>query len=262
MPAFRNDIVLEGGAKITGLPAATATGQPVTYDQLNSAVEGVAWKDSVRVRAAANVKLAAPGAAIDGVTMANGDRWLASAQTAGAENGIYIYNGSATPSTRAPDASTFDELEAAVTTVEEGTSAGSTFRQSAVNGTLGTTTVTWVSFGTAAAAATETVAGVAEIATQAETDTGTADNVVLTPLKLTNWSGRKRKAVGTLGDGSATAYTITHNFGTRDVQVEIYRNSGNYDTVIADITRPSTNSVAVTFAQAPTAAQFAYILIA
>lgn len=38
-------------------------------------------------------------------------------------------------------------------------------------------------------AATESVAGVAEIATQAETDAGTDDSRFVTPLKLTNWSG-------------------------------------------------------------------------
>ena len=62
---------------------------------------------------------------------------LVRAQTSGAENGIYVWNGAATPMTRALDASTFDELEQATTTVEEGTSAGTTYRQTAVNGTLG-----------------------------------------------------------------------------------------------------------------------------
>ncbi|MBZ4283965.1 hypothetical protein LAJ55_14255, partial [Streptococcus pneumoniae] len=36
-------------------------------------------------------------------------------------------------------------------------------------------------------AATETVAGIQEIATQAETNTGTVDDKFLTPLKLTSW---------------------------------------------------------------------------
>jgi hypothetical protein len=250
------------GAKITGLPNSTATGEAVTHDQLASAIEGLSWKDSVRVASTANINLAAPGASIDGITMVANDRFLAKDQTTGSQNGIYIWNGAATPATRAVDMSTAAEVEQAVTTVEEGTSAGSTFRQTAVNVTLDTTTLAFVAFGTSAPAASETTPGIIEIATQAETDTGTDDVRALTPLKLSTWSGRKRKATGTIGDGSATSYQINHNFNTRDVTVEVYRNSGNYDTVLVDVQRTSVNQVTLVFATAPTAAQFAYVILA
>ncbi len=146
-------------------------------------------------------------------------------------------------------------------TVEEGTSAGASFRQTAVNGTIDSTSVTWTSFGTSAAAATETTAGVLEIATQSETDTGTDDLRAITALKLNNWSGRKRKATATFGDGSATSFNIDHNFNTRDVQVEVYRNSGNYDSVLCDVTRPSVNRVTLTFAAAPAASAFNVVVL-
>ena len=54
-----------------------------------------------------------------------------------------------------------------------------------------------------------------------------------------------------IGDGSATAYTITHNLGSRDVIVQIYDNS-SYDTVFADVVRTSSSVVTITFATAPT----------
>ena len=152
-------------SKLTNLPAPVGANDAVRLADLNSAVEGLAWKDSCRVATTANLNLAAPGATIDGITMAANDRVLVKAQTAGAENGIYIYNGSAVAATRALDANTAAELEQAVTTVEEGTSAAATFRQTAVNFTLDTTTVTWVAFGTSAPAASETTAGIAELAT-------------------------------------------------------------------------------------------------
>jgi hypothetical protein len=249
------------GGKITGLPASTAAGEPVVHEQLASAIEGLAWKDSARVATQGNINLASPGATIDGITMAASDRVLVRSQTAGAENGIYIWNGAATPMTRAPDMSEASEVEAAVITVEEGTSAGATFRQSAVNVTLGTTTLTFGTFGTSAAAASETVAGIAEIATQAETDTGTDDVRIVSPAKLAAWSGRRRKHTGTVGDGSATSFAITHNFNMREVAVEVYRNSGNYDTIIVDVQRTSVNAVTLVFSTAPTANQFAYVII-
>ena len=64
-----------------------------------------------------------------------------------------------------------------------------------------------------------------------------------------------------LGDNSATSFNIDHNLNTRDVTVEIYRNSGNYDTVIADVQRPSLNRVTVIFANAPTTNQFRAVVV-
>ena len=53
-----------------------------------------------------------------------------------------------------------------------------------------------------------------------------------------------------IGDGSATSYTVTHNLGTRDVLVELY-DASSYETVIADVTRTSTSVVTVAFTVAP-----------
>ena len=256
-----SDFDFNNAARIVNLPDPTLAQHPATKAYVDSAVEGLAWKDSVRVASTANLTITGPGATIDGVTMSTNDRVLLKDQTTASQNGLYIWNGAAVSMTRAADANTFAELEQAVVTVEEGTSAGASFRQTAVNGTIDSTSVTWTSFGTSAAAATETTAGVLEIATQSETDTGTDDLRAITALKLNNWSGRKRKATATFGDGSATSFNIDHNFNTRDVQVEVYRNSGNYDSVLCDVTRPSVNRVTLTFAAAPAASAFNVVVL-
>ena len=256
-----SDFDFNNAARIVNLPDPTLAQHPATKAYVDSAVEGLAWKDSVRVASTANLTITGPGATIDGVTMSANDRVLLKDQTTASQNGLYIWNGAAVSMTRAADANTFAELEQAVVTVEEGTSAGASFRQTAVNGTIDSTSVTWASFGTSAAAATETTAGVLEIATQSETDTGTDDLRAITALKLNNWSGRKRKATATFGDGSATSFNIDHNFNTRDVQVEVYRNSGNYDSVLCDVTRPSVNRVTLTFAAAPAASAFNVVVL-
>jgi hypothetical protein len=56
--------------KIINLPDGVNPQDPATVAQLNSAIEGLAWKDSVRVSTQGNLNLASPGATIDGVTMA------------------------------------------------------------------------------------------------------------------------------------------------------------------------------------------------
>lgn len=255
------DLDFDNVARIVGLPDPTDAQHPATKAYVDGAVEGLAWKDSARVATTANITLSGPGATIDGVTMANNDRVLVKNQTAAEDNGIYIYNGSGTAMTRAADASTFGELEQAVVTVEEGTSAGATFRQTEINGTIGTDDLVWVSFGTDTPAATESVAGKVELATQSEVDTGTDTQRAITPATLAGHAGRKLKFAQSIGDGSATSFNIDHNFNSRDVTVGLYRNSGNYDEVIADITRPSANRVTVTFASAPASSAFRVVVL-
>ena len=54
-----------------------------------------------------------------------------------------------------------------------------------------------------------------------------------------------------IGNGSATSYTITHNLNSFDVIVQLYDLS-TYDTVYADVVRTSANIVTVSFTTAPT----------
>lgn len=230
---------------------ATANGEVVVFEQLASAIEGLSWKDNARVASVANVTVASPGSAIDGITMVSGDRVLLKNQTTQTENGIYIFNGSATPMTRALDANTFDELESAIVTVDEGTSAGTAWRQTQVNGVIGTNNVLWASFASAVTQATETVSGIAEIATQAETDGGTDDLHIVTPLKLATYVGRAKRFAVTFGDGTATSYVITHNLNTQDVEVFVRETAGSLRDVMAEVQHTSVNTVTILTDTAP-----------
>lgn len=252
-------------SRIVNLPDGTLAQHPATVAQLQAAIEGLDWKDNVRAASTASVTVSNPGTAVfDGVTLSANDRLLLKDQSTPAQNGIYIFNGSGVALTRAVDANTWLELTSAVVVVDPGGTAngGSTWRNnSAVTGTLDTTAISWTPFGTTAPAATESTAGVAEIATQTETDTGTDDQRIVTPLKLATYAGRKLKYATDVGDGSATSYTVTHNLGTRDVQVQVRRNSGNYDFVDVETRASTTNTVVVVFNAAPSAAQYRVIVL-
>lgn len=254
------DFDFQSISKVVNLPTPSNSGDAASKSYVDSLVEGLAWKDSCRVATQSNLNLSSPGATIDGITMASQDRVLVRSQTTAADNGIYVWNGSSSAMTRSLDASTFAELEQAVTTVEEGTSAGTSYRQDQVNGTLGSSTISWVTFGTAAPAASETTAGIAELATQAEVDAGTDDLRIITPLKLATWSGRIKKYSVSIGDGSATSYTVTHNLGSRDVHVTVYNNS-SYDEVIADVTHTTTNTLTIVFASAPASNAYRVVVV-
>ena len=248
---FFTDLDLQSVSKVINVPTPSAAGDAVPKSYVDSAVEGLAWKDSARVGTQSNINLSSPGATIDGVTMASQDRVLVRNQSTQSQNGIYVWNGAAVAMTRSLDASTFAELEQAIITVEEGTDAGTTWRQTQINGTIDSSNVIWTSFAAAAPAASETTPGIAEIATQAEVDAGTDDLRIVTPLKLATWSGRIKKYSTNIGDGSATSYTITHSLNTRDVIIRVFPNSGNYDDVEVDVQRTSTTTATLIFATAP-----------
>jgi hypothetical protein len=249
---LKRQLDAESRKPIINAAPATANGEVVVYEQLTAAIESLAWKENARAASTANITISAPGATIDGVTMAANDRFLAKNQTTQTENGIYVWNGAATPATRALDASTFDELESAVVTIDEGTSNGGTsWRQTQVNGVIGTNNVIWAAFGTGAGQATETTAGIAEIATQAETDAGTDDLRFVTPLKLATYSGRAKRFSQNVGDGSATSIAVTHNLNTQDCEVYVREATGSLRFVICEVQHTSVNSVTLLFDAAP-----------
>jgi hypothetical protein len=69
-----------------------------------------------------------------------------------------------------------------------------------------------------------------------------------------------RKYGADVGDGSATSYTITHNLGTRDVQVTVYDNTAPYAEVICDVNHATTNTITLLFSVAPTSNQYRVVV--
>lgn len=260
--SIRTDFDFGSASRILALPQANAAGHPVEFAQFLAAIEGISWKSSVRVATTANVNLAAPGATIDGVTMASNDRFLAKDQTTGSQSGIYVWNGAASPATRALDASTFRELEGAVVKIEEGTTnIGTQWRQTAVNGTIDSTSVVWVPDSASAPPASETVSGIAELATQAEVNAGVDALRIVTPATLAAWSGRVRPFSATFGDGSALTYAITHSLNTLNVIVNVFVTSTGAE-IICDVRRNTVNQVTLEgFATAPAIGSLTVVVI-
>lgn len=78
-------------------------------------------------------------------------------------------------------------------------------------------------------------------------------------ITVTNTSGdvdlsvnnAKYSYASTIGNGSSTSYVVTHNLGSRDVEVQLF-DLVSYETVISDVVRTTTNTITVSFTTAPT----------
>lgn len=126
----------------------SANTHAVNKQYVDAFVRGLAWKDSVRAASTANVSISSAPASIDGVTLTANDRVLLKNQTAGAENGIYVFTAAASALTRALDADSAAELIGATVTVTEGsTNNDKVFRLVTDNVTLDTTSLSWTELG-------------------------------------------------------------------------------------------------------------------
>lgn len=102
---------------------------------------------AARVRAQGSVTIATPGATIDSVSMAVGDRFWTDVQSTSTQDGLYVWNGASAPATRAPEAPVGARVSGLLVSVSEGTTDGAKVFQvrqapgADIIGTSGLTTV-------------------------------------------------------------------------------------------------------------------------
>lgn len=246
--------------KITNLADGAAATDGVTLQQMQAFVRGLSWKASVRAASTANVTLASPGTTLDGVTLISGDRVLLKNQTAGAENGIYVWTGSGSALTRATDMDTAAKTIGATVLVTEGTTnADKAYTMNTDTVTLNTTTLTWAQFG--GGGTTYTAGNGLQLATSTFSvllDTSSGLIVSGTGLKI-DTAVVVRKYATNIGDGSSTSLAVTHNFGSKDVDYSIQEVATGI-FVDTDVVATNTNTLTFTFPTAPASAFYRVVV--
>jgi hypothetical protein len=266
-----------GGVAVTGVPTPTTDTGAANKLYVDNAIAGFDWKGSVRAATTGNVTLTA-AQTIDGVAVVAGDRVLVKAQTDPAENGLYVAAAGAW--SRADDMDANDEVVSSSVFVEEGT----TYSDSGWVVTsdspfvLDTDDMDWVQFSgtgqiTAGAGLTKTgntvdVVGGDGIVVAADSvsadlsdadplQDGTADAGASTQIARDDHvhpigaNDIQLFSATIAGDGSTTAFVVTHSMGTKNVQVQVFDSDGAFDLVFVDVERTSTNTVTIRFATAP-----------
>lgn len=242
------------------VPTPTSGTDATNKTYVDNAVQGLSWKQAVRVATTANGTLASAfenGDTIDGITLATGDRILIKDQSTGSQNGIYVVAASGAP-TRATDADSSAEIDSMTVYVESGTAnADTVWTLTTDNPTLGSSSLTYAQVnGGAVPQASTTTQGKVELATQAEAQAKTDTDRAVTPASLADFA---RKYTGLVGDGSSTSIAVTHSLGTQYVTAQVFDASTNLQ-VECDVTLTSSTQTTFEFAVAPTSNQFRVVI--
>lgn len=241
-----------GSKHITDLANPVNPNDAANKIYVDSAVAGLTWKSAVNLLAHTNVALTGQSGTlvIDGHNALNqynlGYRVLLTGQSTSSENGIYTYteNPYGYELVRTTDSDDYNELKGASVFVQEGTSYGSTSWVQSNHYLASFADQNWVQFSGTGTYTAST--GLTLVGTTFSIDSANGYGV--------------RKFSEKIGDGASTSITVTHNFGTRDVQVTVYDASG-YAEVMTDITHSTTSAVTLSFAVAPTLDQYRVVVI-
>jgi hypothetical protein len=243
-PAASDDIATKGyaDALINGFTVKAAARLATTAAlATNSYSSGV-------LTASANGALS-----VDGVAVAVGDRLIVKNEATGKNNGVYTVTATGDSThpyvlTRAVDFDASAEIKSGdLVNVSEGTTNGGSAWYVSTTGTitLDTTAIAWTELaGKMTAGNGISLSGVTITAVAGDSSiTVDSGGIKVTSPKL--------KFSANVGDGSSTSIAVTHSLGTRDVEVQVYRNSSPWETVYCDVERTDTNNVTVKFAVAP-----------
>jgi len=231
-----------------------------TKQYVDNVVAGLSPKDSVAAAPTANVTVANPGTAVfDGVSVTAGQSLALMNQTDATQNGLYVFNGAGSALTRRSDAATGAELQGAFFTVDAGTVNGDTMYYVATDAiTLGTTPIGFARFAPGLVYTAGNGISISGTSIAAAAAAGGGALVDGTGIKIDHTKVPLMYSTS-VGDGAATSIDVTHNLGTKDVQVQVFEVATG-DQVLINPNRATVNKVTLVFPSAPSASQYRVVV--
>ena len=258
--AAPSSAVAFGSQRITALADPSSGTDAANKNYVDASISTGNNKGSARVVATTNLTLAAPGATIDGVTMASSDIVLLIGQSAGAENGLYIWSGASSALVRTTNADTSAEVKSGLFVfVTEGTANADNGYTLVTNDpiTLGTTALSFIQ--TSGAGQITAGTGMTKTGNVLNVAAGTgmvanADDMAVDITVVT------RKYTQLVGDGSSVSIAVTHSLNNNTPAVTLQRVSDSVQ-VFPGVVFTSTSQITLTFATAPTSNQYRVTVI-
>lgn len=253
----------------------------VTKTYADNLRAGLIMKDPVKAASTANVVIATGGlVVVDGYQTVAGDRILLKSQTTGTENGIYIVATGAWVRSSDADNSPSGELREGMTVwVDNGTTNANTRLVQTTTDpiVLGTSVLTFTkdfqsADFTASGGITRTgnvfslTIGVVTAGTYSKVTVDNTGRVIasasMTLADITTALGYipTKKFAMNVGDGTSTSININHALNTTDLEVSLKEIATN-NFVMTDIATVDANNLTLTFAIAPTSAQYRVVVI-
>ncbi len=278
--------------------AATAGNEIATVGDLQALSSGLDWKPAVNLlyddsTPSLSGDSSTTPLVIDGHSaLDSSDVGYRVLITNGDDAGIYVYNQTGTTWTldRASDADVFGELIGAAVFVMEGQQYGATSWVQNNHYLTDFTGQNWIQFsgqGTYVGSdsiqvdgnqinvitdSTRAIAidgdgvylktgnGLTVASGSLEIDPGTGFDITTGTLEFATGYG-VRKYTTTIGDNSATSFTVNHALGTRYVTVQVFQAGTPYAQVEADVEHTDTNNVTIRFATAPGTSEYEVVVV-
>lgn len=266
-----------GSNKLTNVTDPGSAQDAATKNYVDTTLAGIAsgqvTKGAVVVAAGSNVSLSSPGATVDGVTMSNPMTILLTGQTTGSQNGPYVWTGSSTALTRAPNWNTSGQaVLGSYWVVEQGSHADSyALLTNDATITLGTDTpaFTFIAGGTTYTGTTPIVVSGGAVSINLGTGLTTSSGNAVPDFSVV---GRKiQGVVPTTTTGAVTVtgavLTINHNLSNYAPSITLAAYSSAItgytagDIVISGATVVDANNVSITLPATPVANAWYYSIV-
>lgn len=253
-----SNLDFQGSSKVIGLvdPSSAQDAATKAYvDSIATGQHGVL--QSAIVASATNLALSGLQT-ISGHTLLANERVLLTGQTTSSQNGLWAAQSSTW--TRPTDFASGASVSDATIFVDTGASIWGLIGAASV--TIDTTAQTWSQIG-----------GLTEYSwTSPLSQSGSTISVTTIPVTSggtgsTSASGAAsnlgvaRKYAATIGDGSATSFTVTHSFNSLDIVVQVWEISSG-ELVLVDTVKTNSNTVTIgSFAFTPAANSYRVVVL-